>query len=442
MRKLERRAWLLLGLALLLFTGLVVFVVRFVEHGDEWAMKYYNRHIYVDGHLATGKVYDRHGELLADNTGDKIKFNDDSVTRYATAQVVGDGGGFVSTGAETAYKDRLVGYDLLTGTYNTKPEGNDITLSIKADLCKVAYNALGSREGLVAVYNYKTGQVVCMTSTPSFDPADPPAADDAKSGTFMNKFLSGNITPGSIFKLVTSAAAIEEIPDQELRKFSFNCDGVHKIKGSKIRCTQAHGKVNFKSALAQSCNGAFAELSVRIGADKLEKYTKKFGLEKQYNMDGIMNQKGSFEFPDDAAFNLAWAGIGQWKDYVNPCSMLVYLGAIARDGKSVVPRMLKSSKMVKETGRMMDEETAHRLRRMMKNNVTSNYGEANFPGLSIYAKSGTAEVEGKKPNAWFVGFIKNRRRPYAFVVCVENSGFGSEVAGPVANTVMQAVVNG
>ena len=107
----------------------------------------------------------------------------------------------------------MVGYNLVTGTYSITKKGNSVHLSIDSDVCRTAYNALGYRSGLVGVYNYKTGQVICMTSTPSFDPADPPDAKNAKSGTFMNKFLSGNLTPGSIFKLVTSAAAIEKLPE-------------------------------------------------------------------------------------------------------------------------------------------------------------------------------------------------------------------------------------
>ena len=442
MRKLEHRAVLLLVLAFILFSGLAFFVFRYVVQGDTWAMKYYNMHVFKNGHLATGRVYDRKGILMADNTGKEITFVDDLTTRMATAQAVGDGYGFVSTSAESAFRDRLVGYNLLTGTYSVSKLGNDVHLSIDSDVCRIAYNALGYREGLVGVYNYKTGQVICMTSTPSFDPANPPSTETAKSGTFMNKFLSGNLTPGSIFKLVTSAAAIEKIPEKELKKFKFNCTGVHEIKGVKIRCAEVHGEVDFESALAKSCNGAFAELSKMIGPRSLTAYTRKCGLETSYDMNGVFNTKGSFEFPAKDQVSTAWAGIGQWKDYLNPCSMLVYLGAIANDGESVVPKLLKTSRLRKKTKRMIKSETAAKLRRMMKNNVVTNYGEGNYPGLDIYAKSGTAEVEGKRPNAWFAGFIKNKDYPYAFIVCVEDSGFGSQVAGPVANTVLQYIVNG
>ena len=122
--------------------------------------------------------------------------------------------------------------------------------------------------------------------------------------------------------------------------------------------------------------------------------------------------------------------------------MMVYMGAIANGGKSVVPKMIHSAlSSADETDRMIEESTADKLTSMMKNNVVSNYGESNFPGLDIYAKSGTAEVYGKEPNAWFTGFIKNEDAPYAFIVCIENGGYGSSVAGPVANSVLQAIVN-
>ncbi|MBQ3281268.1 MAG: penicillin-binding protein [Eubacterium sp.] len=441
MRKLEHRAVLLLILALVLFSGLCIFVFRYVTDGTTWAMKYYNSHIYSSGHLATGRVYDRNGVLMADNNGEDIQYLDDATTRLATAHTVGDGYGFVSTSAESAFRDKMVGYNLITGTFSVTGTGNSVHLSIDSDVCRTAYNALGSRNGLVAVYNYKTGQVICMVSTPTFDPASPPSADTAQSGTFMNKFLSGDLTPGSIFKLVTSAAAIEKLSKKELKKFSFNCTGVHEIDGVKIRCTQAHGKVDFDGALAKSCNGAFAEISRKVGARSLTAYTRKCGLETTYDMDGVYNVKGSFEFPADDEVSTAWAGIGQWKDLLNPCSMLVYMGAIANDGESVVPRLLSTDTSVRHTKRMIKEATAKKLRRMMKNDVEVSYGEDNYPGLDIYAKSGTAEVEGQKPNAWFTGFIKNDKHPYAFIVCVEDSGSGAQIAGPVANTVLQYIVN-
>ena len=90
---------------------------------------------------------------------------------------------------------------------------------------------------------------------------------------------------------------------------------------------------------------------------------------------------------------------------------------------------------------MIEENTASILQNMMRNNVEDNYGTENFPGLNICAKSGTAEVgKNKRPNAWFTGFLRDEEHPYAFIVLVENGGFGSQVSGSIANKVLQEVV--
>ncbi|MGN0659601.1 MAG: penicillin-binding transpeptidase domain-containing protein [Emergencia sp.] len=441
MKKLEKRAIICLTLAAVLFLGICVFTFRFVRDGGEWATFYANQNIYEEGRLAVGKIYDVNGTLLAENADGTVHYHDDELIRRATVHAVGDMDGNIGTSAESAFRDRLVGYNLLTGTYSVTGKGNSVTLTIDADICRTAYEALAGRDGLVGVYNYETGEIVCMVSSPGFDPANPPqVAEDDTSGLYINKFLSANLIPGSIFKLVTSAAAIEQVSG--LDSWTYYCSGVSYINGEKITCTAAHGTVDFEDALAVSCNCAFGELTQMVGGGQMEKYVEKLGLTESYDIDGVSTSAGEFEFPKDVPLNLAWAGIGQYNDQLNPCSMMVYMGAIARGGVSVEPKLIHSAAgSVKETDRMIEESTADRLSDMMKNNVVSNYGEGNFPGLDIYAKSGTAEVYGRQPNAWFTGFIRNEDAPYAFIVCIENGGYGSSVAGPVANKVLQALVN-
>lgn len=440
MRKLERRAILCMILAAFLFVGLCIFVYRFTTKGADWATYYFNDHIYSNGHLATGRIYDVNGTLLAGNKNGKIKYYKDEETRRATAHAVGDADGAVATSAQTAFREQLVGYNILTGTYSVTGKGNDITLTVDKDICLEAYEAMAGRNGCVGVYNYETGEIICMVSTPSFDPKDPPSMKKAESGTFMNKFLIGTMTPGSIFKLVTSAAAIENYED--LDDWSYDCDGYKQYGEQSITCTGAHGHVDFTSALSNSCNCGFADLTEEIGGKTMRKYVKKLGLTTSYDIDGVHNAEGSFDLPKNDDLSLAWAGIGQWKDQLNPCSMLVYMGAIARDGRSVVPKLIHSNlEIPKETDRMIEKETAERLQKMMKNNVEEEYGSYNFPGLEIYAKTGTAEVGNGESNAWFSGFIKNPDYPYAFIVCVEKGGVGLQVAAPIANQVLQKLVN-
>lgn len=441
MRKLERRAIICLIMAAVLLLGSIFFVVRFVKDGSKWATFYGNQSIYTDGRLNRGAVYDVNGQLLAKNGGGTVQYNDDPDIREATVHAVGDMDGNIATSAMSIFTDKIIGYNLWTGTYNLSEKSNDIKLTLDADVCKVAYEAMAGRNGTVGVYNYKTGDIICMVSTPTFDPLNPPQVDpDDNSGIFINKFLSATMAPGSIFKLVTAAAAIENLPDWQ--DFSYTCPGVRIVNGEKIACVSPHGYQNFEDALANSCNGAFSKLAEEVGPPIMSEYVKKLGLTSSYDVNGIHTKKGSFEFPDDAPLNLGWAGIGQYKDEVNPCGFMVYMGAIANGGKAAEPNMISShNPFHRMTDRMIEESTADTLNNMMKHNVEKTYGEGNFPGLDIYAKSGTAEVAHKKPTAWFAGYIKNEDKPYAFIVCIENSGYGSEEAGPVANKVLQSIVN-
>ena len=440
MKKIERRAILCLLLAAVLFAGLCFFVARLATQGGDWATFYANDHIYKDGRLNIGAVYDVDGDLLAENKDGIVQYSDDWTSRRATLHAVGDMDGNIATAALSAFKSDLIGYSFLNGTYGASENDNSVTLTIDDEVSMVAYEALAGRDGCVGVYNYETGEILCMVSTPTFDPQYPPELEeDDTSGVYLNKFMSSRLIPGSIFKLVTAAAALETLDNPD--GWSYDCDGSMKINDEKVTCTYAHGHVDLEEALAVSCNCGFGDLAIKVGADTMEDYVEKLGLTGSYHIDGVENLEGSFEFPDDAALNLAWAGIGQYNDELNPCSMMVYMGAIAGGGSAAKPKMKVSAIDVPaKTGKLIEKETADDLTDMMKTAVEDTYGEYNFPGLDIYAKSGTAEVYGRNPNAWFTGFIKNENAPYAFIVCVENGGYGSSVAGPIANRVLQAVM--
>lgn len=430
-------------LALVLFSGVTLFGVRFVQHGGEWASFYGNSQIYTDGRINRGTVTDRNDVLLLECSRDGFRYNDYYDIRRSTVHAVGDPGGNIAGGAINIFKSQLIGYDLMNGTYDTSKQGKRIRLTIDADANVAAYQALGGRTGLVGVYNWKTGEVLCMVSTPTFDPAGELPAEDSEEGYFFNNFLDGKITPGSTFKLVTAAAVIDNMKNRD--SYSFECDGVNEYSGTDFTDISAHGEVGFRSALANSCNGAFGELTRKVGAAQMRKYTEKAGLTKPVDVDGVKTAAGSFDFPSDDKVKLSWAGIGQAEDLVNPCAMMVYMGAIANGGEAVQPTLIKSATFIREItggkslGKYISKETADELRSMMKNNVVENYGEENFDGIDIYAKSGTAETGDSYPDAWFVGFTDDDDAPYAFVVWVKGGGYGSEVAAPIARTVIRTL---
>lgn len=456
MKKIERRALFCLLLSAALVLGLCVFSFRFVLRGGRWASFSGNRHLYNSkGQLSVGRVLDRDGDVLSwpEKDGSR-RWYDGEAVRKATLHAVGDPNGYIGTSALVAFADRLSGYNLLTGAYSPLGEGNDLYLTIDARYNYIAYNALGGKKGAVGVYNYQTGEVLCMVSSPTFDPESPPEiaeGDERYDGVYLNRFLSGAFVPGSVYKTVTLAAALEQIPDLYERRWT--CTGSTVVGDGAVTCPHAHGEQDIYDALANSCNGVFAQLAAELGAAALEQYTEKAGLTSRYTVDGIRTAAGQFDFSGATEHQLGWAGVGQDDDLVNPCALMVYMGAIANGGKAAVPRLVLRTQsplglpslpsLTKHTKTLVEADTAGALAEMMARNVAETYGTGRFPNMDLCAKSGTAEVGGgKAPNAWFAGFLRGEDTPYAFVVLVENGGGGSDVAGTVAAQVLDAIVNG
>lgn len=454
MKKIERRMLICRVLALLLAVGMGVFLVKYALHGGSWASSAFNRHLYNnDGQLASGTVLDRDGDVLSTVENGKRVYYDNATVRKATLHAVGDLQGNIGTGALNAFADKLTGYSLLNGAFGAE-RGSDLYLTIDARYNYEAYEALNGHAGTVAVYNYKTGEILCMVSAPSYDPLNVPGdieTSDRWEGAYLNRFLSSAFTPGSVFKTVTLAAAIENIPDLDER--TWDCQGSIQIGDDTIVCSGTHGQQHIGDAFANSCNVAFAQMAVELGADTLAKYADKAGLTDIYSVSGLPTAKGSFTWENITDSQMGWAGVGQFHDQVNPCGLMVYMGAIANGGRAAEPYLIKKTvsalgipslpHLTGKTGQLVSSSTASALADMMADNVEKTYGTKRFPNMDICAKSGTAEVgEGKTPHAWFAGFLRNEETPYAFVVLVENGGGGSSVAGTVVGKVLDIMVNG
>lgn len=369
--------------------------------------------------------------------------------RLATLHAVGDEWGNISTSALSLFRDRLVGFNPITGTSG---EGHKLYLTLDSQLNEAAYDALDGRKGVVAVYNYETGDILCMVSTPTYDPVDPPEIEDGDeeySGVYLNRFLSGLYTPGSIFKVVTTAAALENLYDIQQR--TFTCTGRVEIGGDVITCPYAHGEMDFEDALACSCNCVFAQLAVEMGGETVQRYAQDAGLLDEHSINGIMTEAGLYEIGNSN--ELGWSGIGQYHDLVNPCAMMTLMGTIAADGTAAQPHLICKETSMSGLSLVDDEKTSFTepvwsagtyatLRSMMRSNVLLNYGQDRFGDLAVCAKSGTAEVgSDKSPHAWFTGFIDDSSCPLAFVVLVENGGGGSDVAGSIAASILQQAAN-
>ena len=434
MNKVKHRAMSALIVAALLFVGLGVYIFRFIMHGGEWATFAANNNLYTSGMLATGTLTDRNGVILASADGETHTYADDAGVRRAVYHAVGDYSGHVGTGAISAFSAKLAGYNPITGTYAS--DGEEIALTLDSGLCATAQQALAGRKGMVLVSNYRTGEILVMTSSPTLDPALD--TGEPADGAYINRCLNAQFTPGSVFKLVTATAALENIPD--LRTRTFTCPGSINVAGVTVTCSGVHGTQTFEDAMANSCNCAFAEIALELGGEKLEKYATSLGFTSAQKLDSITTAAGKFTRDADGTPGLAWSGIGQFEDLICPYSMLRLVSAIACDGTFREPTLLLGNK--NGTTTLLDAHTASELRDLMNYNVQSHYGAWNFPGLNLCAKTGTAEVGDGEPHGWFTGFLLDEEHPYAFVVVVENGGAGISSAAPVANAVLQAAVYG
>jgi peptidoglycan glycosyltransferase len=311
-----------------------------------------------------------------------------------------------------------------------------------------ALEAMGDYVGTLAVYNYETGEILCAVTTPTFDPDNVPdiAGDTtgAFEGIYLNRFLQSAYIPGSIFKVVTTAAALEEI--EGILDMRFTCTGKVPFGVDKVSCERVHGKQTFKEAMAVSCNCVYAQVAMLLGPEKLQSYADQFGVAERIRFDGITTVAGNYQFIGQADVNVAWSAIGQHLDQVNPCAYLSFIGAIANGGVAAKPHIVSKvtcgtdvtyEASTQKGERIMSEQTAKALREMMRCAVVEKYGAENFPDLTVCAKSGTAQSDNKASNALFTGFVADEDLPLSFIVIVEEGGYGRQACVPVISSVLE-----
>ncbi len=445
--------WLL---AFAFFIGLGYFVVNLVIHSTEWAQKPMNAHISVTGLAQAGDILDRNGTVLAtsDENGKRV-YHEDYSTRCGLLHAVGDDSVNISTALQSVYRTGLTGYNYLLGLGLPQSfrSSSDIQTTLDAPTCAAAYNAMANRgyKGACVIYNYKTGEMICDVSTPAYDPYDPveiKEGDDTYDGVYIDNALSSAYTPGSIFKLVTAAAAIENIPGAENRKLY--CEGYAVIGGEEVTCVEPHGELDMKEAMSVSCNIYFAQLAVELGSDTMTEYAEKLGYNKEFEMDENTTAKSVYNVKGASVGSLAWSGVGQYNDLANPIHQMIIAGAVANGGTPVQPYMVDNvtsvfdvDKMLpgphsKHLDKMVESSTAATLSEMMKYTVDVGYAYTSLDELHVAAKTGTAEVPDGE-NGWIVGFVTDDDCPLAFAVCIDHIGYGEFGIGS-AGAVIQEVL--
>ena len=449
MNRISRRSSALLLLILVLAGGMGFFLYEYVTLSDTWIVSAGSPHVYNSANIGCGQVYDRSGTMLLDITETR-SYAQDLSARESTLHWLGDRQGRISAPAIAHYAKEMTGYDPVNGLYSYSGQAGQAVLTLSAKVQSVALEAMGDRKGTVAVYNYKTGELLCAVTTPTYDPDNVPDIEGDETGTYegvyLNRFIQSVYIPGSIFKVVTAAAALETIPDIAQRRFT--CNGIYEYGIDKVSCERAHGTMTLETALANSCNCTFGQIANLVGADTLEQYVKQFQVTEPISFDGIKTVKGNFDLSKAAPVQIAWGGIGQYTDQINPCTFMTFMGAIAGGGKAAQPHIVAEVSFegdityraeVEHTNRIMSEKVASTLQQYLRNNVISVYGDYNFSGMKVCAKSGTSQLGGgQTSNAMFTGFVMDEEYPLAFITVVENGGYGAKTCVPVISKVLSA----
>lgn len=459
MNKLARRAYFTLVLAAVLLGGLTVIAYRYATDAPSWAAFRSNSAMQKSGSLSSYTVVSSDGVVLLD-TKQGATYCSDAAVRSSVLHLLGDGSNTPSdiTGY---YGDKLTGFDYVNGVYSSGEETGEMTVTVHSLVQAAAFDAMQGKKGTVGVYNYQTGEILCMLSMPTYDVENPPESiyetdengnrveKEEYRGLYYNRFIRSLYIPGSTFKLVTAAAAIEKIPDIDER--TFECHGSIELGGRAVSChnEDGHGTLTFEQALAKSCNVVFAQIADELGGKILTDYTNRVHITETVSFDGLNTVKGGIRLEQADRHAVAWAGIGQSYNQINACQFMTFVGAIANGGKSAVPYAVSQVTYGDDTEytaqtqmrSYLSKETSARLAQMMRYAVDSNYiWKCNFAGIDCGGKSGTAERGDGTKDALFAGFSSDPDYPLAYIVVIENGTSGSDDCLPVVQQVLNACV--
>ena len=452
MKELRRNMKLIGTLVVVAFVGLSAwFALTVFEQGSIWASNSYNTRLTATG-AQRGDIVDRDGVVLATSEdGQRVYLEDESIRR-ALAVTVGDTAGMSGTGVEGYYSAQLLDIsdsllERLSALFNgQKRTGKSIELTIDAQLTAYISSVFpkGYR-GAVCVLNYKTGEVLAMVSLPDYDPYQA-GQEGVEDTAYLNRCLQGLYTPGSVFKIVTLAAALES--DPEVLGQSFICSGSWEYEGGSIVCAgkTAHGTVDLQTAFMKSCNVTFGKLAYQLGLERLRSMAEKLGFNENFKLGDFAVYNSQFPTGIENMSELVWAGIGQGTVLTTPMHMTMITAAVANEGAMVRPWMVKritsANGTVEKVGapqayrQVMSAETAGTIAQYMYAAVESGTAtRAKIDGVIVCGKTGSAEISDDKSvetNSWYTGFLKDERCPYAISVVVEQGGAGSRLASELA----------
>jgi penicillin-binding protein 2 len=352
--------------------------------------------------------------------------------------------------------------------------GKQITLTVDYDLQTVAEQSLGRRPGAVVALDPRTGEVLAMVSRPTPDPNDfavrIPKEEWRKLNEdplhpLLNRAIQAQLAPGSVFKIITATAMLEDkVPPESYTAF---CPGYGTFFGRQFKCwvygKSSHGVVDLHKAILASCDVFFYNVGLKLGIDRLSFYATKFGLGHKTGIDLPSEKAGLMPSREwvERVFHRKWyegevisVSTGQGAVITTPLQLARTIGGIASGGVFKQPHMLKDAQNIGEERFPISESTEQKITDAMYGVVNEPGGtgtQLKLTGIEMSGKSGTAQVIGyatrerlgkqKKfeDNAWFVGYAPKRNPEIVVAVLVQESGqHGGTASGPVARDIVKA----
>ncbi|MBZ9642170.1 penicillin-binding protein 2 [Streptomyces sp. PSKA30] len=425
--------------------------------------------IVVGGEAVTGSAPMKSGDLAYRRT-----YTDGplyaAVTGYSSQA-------FGATQLEGIYRDLLDGTDnrlksVLDTVTNKRSDPGNVITTIDPDVQKAAYDALGDKKGAAVAIDPTTGKILAVVSTPSYDPSRITTGDSAaweqlteeSDKPMTNRALRQPLPPGSTFKLVVAAAALEDGLYSSVDERTDSPDP-YDLPLSSDELTNENPSApcenaSIRVALQYSCNNVFGKMAVDLGQDKVRAMAEKFGFNDDEQDVPVRAYESVYPSDMDDA-QTALSGIGQFDVTATPLQMAMVSAAIANDGKLVSPHMVSqitdsSGDVLQDyddnasTEEIVSSSTAEQLQSAMQTVVEEGTGtNAQISGATVGGKTGTAqhgENNSKTPYAWFTSYGKADGKEVAVAVVVEQSDAarsevsGNGLAAPVAQAVMEAAL--
>lgn len=417
-----------------------------------------------------GTIFDRNGKRLV--------WTEQGVRHYANAAATADVLGYMDpvygrTGVEGEWNLELAGIarkftpnELHRIVTNEKPHGNDLVLTLDLGLQQKAMDVLDKRKGAIAMLDPVTGGILALATYPTYNPEsiqqDFKTLNHQDDGPLRNRTVQDRYPPGSTMKVVTASAALMNNVDPATR---YTCTG--KTRAYNVNITdyhgESHGSLDMTEALVKSCNNYFAHTAAELPQQDLINTAENFGFGQQWWVTKLPDPRmlplsivKSSLAPDTTKElpqgERAHMGFGQSTVVATPLQMAMVSAAIANNGKLMAPYLVGQLRkggteqalntfQSQPVGYPVDSNVAGQVAEMMRQVVRRGTGVgANVPGITVYGKTGTAQQEGGKDHAWFIGFAERERggvpERIAFAIVLERGGTGGRIAVPVAKKLL------